>query len=83
MALQPIADRRPLLWLERSPCCCVGVDVLPFRDTQKVGEHRRFLVQEICCSRMFGNRLTTIEPIKEAVATYTQRAAEKLRAQNS
>lgn len=39
--------------------------------------------QEICCSRMFGHRLTTIEPIKEAVATYTQRAAEKLRAQNS
>ncbi len=39
--------------------------------------------QEICCSRMFGKRLTEIEPIKEAVATYTQRAAEKLRAQNS
>lgn len=32
---------------------------------------------------MFGNRLTDIEPIKEAMATYTQRAAEKLRAQNS
>jgi DNA polymerase V len=39
--------------------------------------------REICCSRMFGNRLTDIEPIKEAVATYTQRAGEKLRAQNS
>ncbi len=39
--------------------------------------------QEICCSRMFGNRLTDIAPIKEAVATYTQRAAEKLRTQNS
>ena len=39
--------------------------------------------QAICCSRMFGNRLTEIEPIKEAVATYTQRAAEKLRAQES
>ncbi|MDM8194219.1 translesion error-prone DNA polymerase V subunit UmuC [Pseudomonas koreensis] len=39
--------------------------------------------QEICCSRMFGMRLTQIEPIKEAVATYTQRAAEKLRGQNS
>ncbi|QSB18939.1 translesion error-prone DNA polymerase V subunit UmuC [Pseudomonas sp. 15A4] len=39
--------------------------------------------QEICCSRMFGARVTDIEPIKEAVATYTQRAAEKLRAQNS
>ncbi|MEE4091973.1 translesion error-prone DNA polymerase V subunit UmuC [Pseudomonas viridiflava] len=39
--------------------------------------------QEICCSRMFGQRLTAIEPIKEAVATYMQRAAEKLRSQNS
>ncbi|WP_434677098.1 translesion error-prone DNA polymerase V subunit UmuC [Pseudomonas sp. R1-18] len=39
--------------------------------------------QEICCSRMFGTRQTRIEPIKEAVATYTQRAAEKLRAQSS
>ena len=39
--------------------------------------------QEICCSRMFGKRLTEIEPIKEAVATYVQRASEKLRAQHS
>jgi len=39
--------------------------------------------QEICSSRMFGKRLTTIEPIKEAVVTYVHRAAEKLRAQNS
>lgn len=39
--------------------------------------------QEICSSRMFGMRLTEIEPIKEAVATYVQRAAEKLRAQGS
>lgn len=39
--------------------------------------------QEICCSRMFGKRLTEIKPIREAVATYMQRAAEKLRAQNS
>jgi DNA polymerase V len=39
--------------------------------------------QEICCSRMFGKRLTTIEPIREAVATYAARACEKLRAQGS
>ena len=39
--------------------------------------------QEICCSRMFGKRLTEIVPIKQAVATYTGRAAEKLRAQGS
>lgn len=41
------------------------------------------LKQEICCSRMFGNRLTELPPIKEAVATYMMRASEKLRAQNS
>ncbi|EZP31903.1 translesion error-prone DNA polymerase V subunit UmuC [Pseudomonas sp. RIT288] len=39
--------------------------------------------QEICCSRMFGTRLTELAPIKEAVATYAMRASEKLRAQNS
>jgi len=39
--------------------------------------------QEICCSRMFGKRLTEPAPIKEAVATYMMRASEKLRAQKS
>ncbi|WP_047541910.1 translesion error-prone DNA polymerase V subunit UmuC [Pseudomonas simiae] len=39
--------------------------------------------QEICCSRMFGKRLTELPPIKEAVASYMMRASEKLRAQNS
>jgi len=39
--------------------------------------------QEICCNRMFGKRLTTIEPIREAVATYAARACEKLRGQGS
>ncbi|MGX9762024.1 DinB/UmuC family translesion DNA polymerase [Pseudomonas shahriarae] len=39
--------------------------------------------QEICCSRMFGKRLTELPPIKEAVATYMMRACEKLRAQGS
>jgi len=39
--------------------------------------------QEICCSRAFGKRLIEIESIKQAVATYVGRAAEKLRAQGS
>lgn len=39
--------------------------------------------QEICCSRMFGKRLTELPPVKEAVATYMMRASEKLRAQKS
>ena len=39
--------------------------------------------QEICCSRAFGKRLTTIEPTREAVAIYAARACEKLRGQGS
>ncbi|SNT41535.1 MULTISPECIES: Y-family DNA polymerase [unclassified Pseudomonas] len=39
--------------------------------------------QEICCSRMFGKRLTELVLIKQAVATYVARAAEKLRTQGS
>lgn len=39
--------------------------------------------QEICCSRMFGKRLHELPPIREAVASYTARACEKLRAQRS
>ena len=37
--------------------------------------------QEICSSRMFGQRQYQLEPIQEAAATYATRAAEKLRAQ--
>lgn len=39
--------------------------------------------QEICCSRMFGQRLKVLPAIKEAVATYMMRASEKLHAQHS
>lgn len=37
----------------------------------------------IATTRMFGSPVTDIEAIKEAVATYTSRAAEKLRRQHS
>jgi DNA polymerase V len=37
----------------------------------------------IATTRMFGNPVTDINDIKEAVATYTSRAAEKLRRQHS
>jgi DNA polymerase V len=39
--------------------------------------------QSICCSRMFGERITTLSDIKSAVATYVDRAAGKLRKQSS
>lgn len=37
----------------------------------------------ICTSRSFGEKLTTIEPISEAVANFAAGCAEKLRAQKS
>lgn len=39
--------------------------------------------KEICCSRAFGHRLFTLDELKETVAAYCTRAAEKLREQNS
>ncbi|RRV18142.1 translesion error-prone DNA polymerase V subunit UmuC [Pseudomonas saudiphocaensis] len=39
--------------------------------------------QMICSSKMFGNRLRDIGPIREAVVAYVTKAAEKLRAQQS
>ncbi|MFY1022091.1 Y-family DNA polymerase [Ectopseudomonas khazarica] len=41
------------------------------------------LKKEICSSKMFGQKLRTIEPIREALASYVARAAEKLREQGS
>jgi DNA polymerase V len=37
--------------------------------------------KQIYCTRSFGNKLTQLEPILQAVATYASRAAEKLRKQ--
>ncbi|WP_346727566.1 Y-family DNA polymerase [Zestomonas insulae] len=41
------------------------------------------LKNEICSSKMFGTKLKSIEPIREALASYVARAAEKLREQGS
>ena len=39
--------------------------------------------KQIYCTRSFSQKLTELLPIKQAVAVYASRAAEKLRAQNS
>ncbi|WP_163833409.1 Y-family DNA polymerase [Spartinivicinus ruber] len=39
--------------------------------------------QQIICSRSFSQRLYKLEHLREAISTYTARAAEKLRAQGS
>nr|WP_244968956.1 translesion error-prone DNA polymerase V subunit UmuC [Rosenbergiella collisarenosi] len=39
--------------------------------------------QQIMCSRLFGQRVTSIDEMREAVCSYATRAAEKLREQTS
>lgn len=44
-------------------------------------EEERVVKKMIASTRMFGSPVSTVQDIKEAVATYTSRAAEKLRRQ--
>lgn len=39
--------------------------------------------KQIYCTRSFGEKLTELEPIQQAIAVYAARAAQKLRMQNS
>ncbi len=39
--------------------------------------------QQIYCTRSFGEKITTLEPIQQAITLYASRAAEKLRQQES
>jgi DNA polymerase V len=52
---------------------------LPSRDMEKPLVSKKM----IATTRMFGQPVTNINDIKEAIATYTSRAAEKLRRQHS
>lgn len=49
----------------------------------RVMENELVTKKMICSSRMFGSAVSDLTDIKEAVATYTTRAAEKLRRQHS
>ena len=55
-------------WLELNGTPCIETEGPPSKKT-------------ICTSRSFGEKLTTIEPISEAVANFAAGCAEKLRAQ--
>lgn len=57
-------------WLELRGTPCVEMD----RSTSK---------KSICTSRSFGERLTELEPISEAIANFAASCAEKLRKQKS
>lgn len=54
------------------------------RGTSCLGlEHEPPPKQQIACTRSFGRPVTDLAPLIEAVSTFAQRAAEKLRAQDS
>jgi DNA polymerase V len=62
----------------------VGVRLIKELNSEPAIEMEEELVNKkmIATTRMFGQPVTDIKDIKEAVATYTSRAAEKLRRQN-
>lgn len=72
-------------WVRRSLGGVVGVRLIK----ELHGEESIFMEKElvnkkmIATTRMFGTPVTDLADIKEAVATYTSRAAEKLRRQQS
>lgn len=63
----------------------VGVRLLKELKGECISKMEEALINKkiIATTRMFGNPVSTIAEIKEAVATYTSRAAEKLRRQHS
>ena len=77
-------SKKDLFWARKNLGGVVGERLI----YELKGDRRNFLEsplvekQMIATTRMFGNPVSDIKSIKEAVATYTTRAAEKLRRQN-
>lgn len=73
------------LWAHKNMGGVVGVRLIkelnghPCRGTGKGLDQK----QHIASTRSFGKPVTTLTELKEAIATYTSRAAEKLRSQGS
>ena len=72
-------------WAYKNLGRCSGSEVNKGIARRTVHRHERPAVMKkmIATTRMFGNPVSCISDIKEAVATYTSRAAEKLRRQRS
>ncbi|MEQ1552706.1 MAG: Y-family DNA polymerase [Ferruginibacter sp.] len=79
-------SKKSEVWAQKNLGGVVGVRLIKELNSQPVIEMAKKQLTEkkmIACTRMFGKNVHTIEDIKQAVATYTSRAAEKLRRQNS
>jgi len=72
-------------WAHRSMGGVVGVRLIKeLNGEQAIGMKEELMEKKmIATTRMFGSPVSDIQDIKEAVATYTSRAAEKLRRQFS
>ena len=74
-ALDPaLARRRHSVVLERTVLELRGISCLPLEPTAAPK-------QNIICSRSFGQPVTTIDELRQAIVTYASRASEKLRRQ--
>lgn len=73
------------VWAQKNLGGVVGVRLIKELKGEPANEMKDELVikKMIATTRMFGNPVNKIDDIKEAVATYTSRAAEKLRRQGS
>lgn len=78
-------SRRNEAWAKTHLGGVVGVRLVKELKGEQASEMQDELTVKkmIATTRMFGNAVTNISDIKEAVATYTSRAAEKLRRQKS
>jgi DNA polymerase V len=72
-------------WAHKNLGGVVGVRLLKELKGETASEMQEELVNKkmIATTRMFGSPVKNISDIKEAIATYTSRAAEKLRRQHS
>jgi DNA polymerase V len=72
-------------WAHKNLGGVVGVRLIKELKGEQASEMKEELVVKkmIATTRMFGSAVNNISDIKEAVATYTSRAAEKLRRQRS
>ena len=78
-------SRREEAWAKTHLGGVVGVRLLKELKGETASEMNEELTVKkmIATTRMFGNAVTNISDIKEAIATYTSKAAEKLRRQKS
>ena len=77
--------RMSTVWAHRHLGGVVGVRLIKELNSEPaiVMEEELINKKMIATTRMFGQPVTSIKDIREAIATYTSRAAEKLRRQNS